>query len=85
MILAKTENDRLEALKKYQKSLKFLENELKGSKSVFFNSGDKAGMLDYMIWPWIERKDVHRKIHPQLPEPIPETEFPLLVISSLFS
>uniref|UniRef100_A0A336MW71 CSON007188 protein n=1 Tax=Culicoides sonorensis TaxID=179676 RepID=A0A336MW71_CULSO len=34
--------------------LEIFENELKKRKSKFF-SGSSPGMVDYMIWPWIER------------------------------
>lgn len=36
------------------KALDAFEVELKKRNSVFFGGND-AGMLDYMIWPWIER------------------------------
>ena len=45
-------------------------------QTLFFNGQTLPGMLDYMIWPWIERVETIPKFHPKLPEIIPGDQFP---------
>lgn len=58
--------------------LDLLEAELKARRSKFFFSNTSAGLLDYHIWPWLERlpalHNVLRKID------IPWQKFPRMVI-----
>ena len=70
------EEKKMEALTNFQNSLLFLEQELKNRGTKFFHSKTQPGMLDYMIWPWIERVETIPKFHPKLPEIIPGDQFP---------
>lgn len=38
----------------YQKGLQALQNEIKSRDTTFLN-GDQPGLVDYTIWPFIER------------------------------
>ena len=76
MLSAKTDEERLEAIATLQKSMNYLESDLKCRQSKFFYGNDKPGMLDYMIWPWIERVETIPKFHSKLPEIIPGDQFP---------
>ena len=79
MVLGKENKEREEAREKYQTALKYLENELKKRGTKFFAGNEAPGMLDYMVWPWLERKDCIRILHPELSEPLPRSDFPFLV------
>ena len=70
------EAKKVEGLTNFQNSLLFLEQELKNRGTKFFNGKEQPGMLDYMIWPWIERVETISKFHSTLPEIIPRDEFP---------
>ena len=39
----------------FKKSFLLLENNLHERNTNFFSGNEKPGMVDYMIWPWIER------------------------------
>ena len=79
MLSAKTHEERLEAKATLQKSMNYLESDLKRRQSKFFHGNDLPGMLDYMIWPWMERIDVVSMVFPQLKALLPPEDFPLLV------
>ena len=70
------EAKKIELLTNFQNSLLFLEQELKNRETKFFYGKEQPGMLDYMIWPWIERVETISKFHPTLSEIIPQDEFP---------
>ncbi|XP_049937343.1 pyrimidodiazepine synthase-like isoform X3 [Schistocerca serialis cubense] len=53
-----------------------LENELSKTGSKFFG-GARPGMLDYMIWPWAERIEGLRTMHPDVKLPL--QDFPRLL------
>lgn len=53
-----------EHLKKYQSGLEFFEKDLANRGSLFFG-GDSPKMVDYMIWPWIERIEALAKFNPE--------------------
>ncbi|RWS11663.1 glutathione S-transferase omega-1-like protein [Dinothrombium tinctorium] len=38
-----------------ENALQILEKELERRKTVFIGQNDKPAMIDYMIWPWLER------------------------------
>ena len=76
MIAPSDEEKKMEALTNFQNSLLFLEQELKNRGTKFFHSKTQPGMLDYMIWPWIERVETIPKFHSKLPEIIPGDQFP---------
>ena len=59
--------------------MNYLESDLKCRQSKFFYGNDNPGMLDYMIWPWMERIDVISMVFPQLKPLLPPDDFPLLV------
>ena len=84
MLSAKTHEERLEAKATLQKSMNYLESDLKRRQSKFFHGNDLPGMLDYMIWPWMERIDVVSMVFPQLKALLPPEDFPLLVFFFLF-
>merc|ERR1712107_454250 len=76
--LLRADSERQKMLNDFQESLKFLEDELNKRGSTFFHGNDEPKMLDYMIWPWIERLEVFPKLHPDLTEIMPENQFPKL-------
>ncbi|KAG0710578.1 Pyrimidodiazepine synthase [Chionoecetes opilio] len=57
-----------------------LEAELKERNTKYF-FGETPGMLDYMIWPWMERLPVVRKFAAE--DTLPEDQFPKLVSLSI--
>jgi hypothetical protein len=59
----------------------FLETELQKRGSLFFNGQTLPGMLDYMMWPWMERLEVPSAIHADLNSllGVPTSDFPLMV------
>ena len=61
--------------------MKFLEREIGKRGTKFFNGNELPGMLDYMIWPWLERYHVVPKVHSDISELLPKQDFPLMVIS----
>ncbi|XP_047099105.1 pyrimidodiazepine synthase-like isoform X2 [Schistocerca piceifrons] len=52
------------------------ENELAKTGSKYFG-GARPGMLDYMIWPWAERMEALRAMHPDVKLPL--QDFPRLM------
>ena len=83
MLSAKTHEERLEAKATLQKSMNYLESDLKRRQSKFFHGNDLPGMLDYMIWPWMERLEVPSAIHADLDNilGVPTSDFALMVNS----
>lgn len=63
----KSSSDWLEEL---EPKMNIFEKELKKRGSIFF-SGDKPGMVDYMLWPWAERSPTVTLV---LKEMLPVTE-----------
>ncbi|XP_021949370.1 pyrimidodiazepine synthase isoform X2 [Folsomia candida] len=51
-------------LPRFATGLKDLDKELSERKTKFFGGDDLPGMLDYMIWPWIERYPVFKAVIP---------------------
>ena len=45
---------------------------------ILYFSGDKPGMVDYMIWPWFERQDALKHVTDNKFE-IPESRYTRLV------
>lgn len=43
--------------------LEWLDGEL-GRRGTAYLSGEKVGMVDLMIWPWVERCGVHDVLRP---------------------
>ena len=80
MLVAKTKEEREEARLNFIKGMKHLELDLKRRNTKYFRGEDLPGMLDYMIWPWMERIDVISMVFPQLKPLLPPDDFPLLVL-----
>lgn len=80
MLSAKTPEERHVAKATFQKSMKYLESDLKCRHTRFFKGNELPGMLDYMIWPWMERIDVLLMVFPELNPLLPSDQFPLMVI-----
>ena len=59
--------------------MKYLESDLKCRNTKFFKGNELPGMLDYMIWPWMERIDVLLMVFPELNPLLPSDQFPLMV------
>ena len=72
-----------ELQEKFKNVFGFLEKELENRSTSFFNGQNLPGMLDYMIWPWMERLEVPTLLHPDLKSllGVPMSEFPLMVNS----
>ena len=72
-----------ELQEKFKNVFGFLEKELEKRSTSFFNGQSLPGMLDYMIWPWMERLEVPTLLHPDLKSllGVPMSEFPLMVNS----
>ena len=72
-----------ELQEKFKSVFGFLEKELEKRSTSFFNGPNLPGMLDYMIWPWMERLEVPTLLHPDLKSllGVPMSEFPLMVNS----
>ena len=79
MLSAKTPEERQVAKATFQKSMKYLESDLKCRNTKFFKGNELPGMLDYMIWPWMERIDVLLMVFPELNPLLPSDQFPLMV------
>ena len=58
--------------------MKYFELELESRGTTFFGGEEHPKMLDYMIWPWLERADIVPLINRSL-ELLPKSNFPLLV------
>jgi glutathione S-transferase len=55
-VFAKGDQEKLkEALKDLVEGLQLFDKELKRRGTVFFAGNEAPGMLDYMLWPWMER------------------------------
>ena len=80
LLRRETPEEREEVLKKFRVSMKYFEDEIKTRGKRFFGGEEAPGMLDYMIWPWLERADILPLIQEGL-ELLPKSEFPLLVNS----
>jgi len=65
------------AVTEVSNGLQKYEEELKKRGSLYFG-GSKPGMLDYMIWPWIERFAVLKLLVPE--NLINREKFPLLIL-----
>ena len=65
----------------FRNAFKFLETELEKRGTKFFNDNSLPGMLDYMIWPWMERLEVPSALHPDLNNilGVPTSHFPIMV------
>ena len=61
--------------------------ELQKRGTLFFNGQTLPGMLDYMIWPWMERLEVPSAIHADLNNilGVPTSDFALMVNSIQFT
>ena len=57
--------------------MKYFEAEIEKRGQRFFGGQEAPGMLDYMIWPWLERADILPLIQEDL-ELLPKSDFPLL-------
>ena len=80
MLVAKTSEEREEARLNFIKGMKHLELDLKQRNTKFFNGNDLPGMLDYMIWPWLERIEILPMIFEDVKALLPLEDFPLMVI-----
>nr|QII57465.1 glutathione-S transferase omega1 [Xenocatantops brachycerus] len=65
-----------EAVSSIAAIIKPFENELAKSGTKFFG-GARPGMLDYMVWPWAERAEALRSLHPDAKLPL--QDFPRLL------
>ena len=54
-----------------------IEKNLSERKTKYFSGNEKPGMLDYMIWPWMERYECEAKLCP--PMKLDNDKFPTLV------
>jgi len=63
-ILLSDASESADAFAQFAKALEIYENELRERGTRYF-SGDKPGMLDYMIWPWIERSAMLKYLTPE--------------------
>ena len=81
ILLSGSEPDsRVRKLVRFHQHLGFLESTLKKRGTLYFRQmDDQPGMLDYMIWPWLERVDIVPFIFTDIKELIPKSQFPLLV------
>ena len=77
---AKTIEERAEARLNFINSMKHLELDLKERNTKFFDGNDLPGMLDYMIWPWLERIEILPMIFSDVKDLLPAEDFPLMVI-----
>ena len=75
-----------ELQEKFKNVFVFLETELQKRGTLFFNGQTLPGMLDYMIWPWMERLEVPSAIHADLKNilGVPTSDFALMVNSLSF-
>ena len=75
-----------ELQEKFKNVFVFLETELQKRGTLFFNGETLPGMLDYMMWPWMERLEVPSAIHADLNNilGVPTSDFPLMVNSIYF-
>eukprot|EP00088_Acartia_fossae_P030849 TRINITY_DN31833_c0_g1_i1.p1 TRINITY_DN31833_c0_g1~~TRINITY_DN31833_c0_g1_i1.p1 ORF type:complete len:253 (-),score=52.14 TRINITY_DN31833_c0_g1_i1:63-794(-) len=67
LMLSKEEEAKETALKDFCKNLDVITEDLKKRGSKFF-CGETPGMLDWMVWPWIERFPVLEKLGITMPE-----------------
>jgi len=69
-----------ELQEKFKNVFVFLETELQKRGTLFFNGQTLPGMLDYMIWPWMERLEVPSAIHADLNNilGVPTSDFALM-------
>ena len=76
-----------ELQEKFKNVFVFLETELQKRGTLFFNGQTLPGMLDYMIWPWMERLEVPSAIHADLNNilGVPTSNFALMVNSIQFT
>ena len=55
-----------EIVNRVKESFASVENVLRERKTNYFAGDEKPGMLDYMLWPWIERYPANAKLRPQI-------------------
>ena len=58
--------------------MKYFELELESRGTTYFGGQEHPKMLDYMMWPWLERAEIIPLIDDRL-ELLPKSSFPLLV------
>ena len=68
-----------ETLNDLKRFLKELEGVLQENGNKFFQAGDAAGAVDFLIWPWFERIGGLRLMNPG-EEPPPPPPQPLIPI-----
>ena len=78
LLRRETLEEKEEVLNKFQNAMKYFELELESRGTTFFGGEEHPKMLDYMIWPWLERADIVPLINRSL-ELLPKTNFPLMV------
>ncbi len=78
ILFSKSPDDRVGFLETFRRHMAFLESELLKRGTAFFN-GDAPGMLDYMIWPWMERNEVVPMVHSDISELMPNPDFKTMV------
>ena len=76
-----------ELQEKFKNVFTYLEKELEKRQTLFFNGQTLPGMLDYMIWPWMERLEVPTTLNPNLKNVlgVPISDFPLMVNKYIIS
>jgi len=77
LLRRETLEEKEEVLNKFQNAMKYFELELESRGTTFFGGKEHPKMLDYMIWPWLERADIVPLIDRSL-ELLPKSNFPLL-------
>ena len=82
LLFSKT--DSVDISNQLRDSLKIFETEMNQRGTKYFNGNNRPGMLDYMIWPWIERINVFPRLFKDVSEIIPKKDFPKFVSYNCF-
>ena len=78
LLRRETLEEKEEVLNKFQNKMKYFELELESRGTTYFGGQEHPKMLDYMMWPWLERAEIIPLIDERL-ELLPKSSFPLLV------
>lgn len=78
MLLSSDSHKKSEALSTFHSNALVIDQELQSRGQIFLGGKCLPGMVDYMIWPWMERLDIASHLLGQ--EVLPTSQFPTLVL-----
>ena len=78
ILFSKSLEDRVGFVETFRTNMAFIQTDLLKRGTPFFG-GETPGMLDYMIWPWMERNQVVTMVHSDIGDLLPNPDFIAIV------